>query len=862
MSHDPTRSGGTAPARWLPPTDGPLLNGDLVMRLARERDHLVLLHESLAHADQVPDLEGKLRVLLDAIRRIGFGRAVITLRDADMEPQLVVAAGLGEAAERELRQGGAPGTVWKRRLQSLERHRISLSYYLDSRDPQIAQEFGTGALPSALEARGGGDWSPKDALLVPVTGDQGVLVATLILDDPSDRARPTVEQVRTVELFAQQIGATITRMRLAEEGRRERSLAEALAEVARAVNATLRPVEVHQLILRHAVALLRAEGAGLALRKPDGLEIVASVGRGVCLADWHLPLAEEVSGRAIREGVPVIVNQGPGAGPGDAARQGISKVVVVPLVTADGPVGVLAAANRDTDFTESDAVILQRLADQVGVALVNARLFDHVAMSEARYRNLFEHAHDGIYTLDGEGHFTSVNLFTSRSVGLAPEALVGRSAIDFVDPAEVEWVSGHFLAAIGGEARRYECHLVRPDGTRRLISVTNTPIMHGRDVVGVLGIGRDITDDRERERALARSEARYTRLVESASDAIFTVDTTGQLTSVNRALERSVGHERQELLGTPFLSLVESVDVTDVAQLLHETLDGRRRRGTLRYRDATGTERHGSLMTTPIFENGALTGALGIVRDVTDERRLAEQLLQQEKLAALGQLVSGVAHELNNPLAGVIAFSQLLLAEDAGKVDQRRAIETIHEEARRAAKIVSNLLTFARQHTPERRTTDLNQVVADTLELRGYAMRVAGIEVRSELDSALPLTWADPFQLQQVFLNLLGNAEQALRDHPGERRVTLRTAQAGDRLHVTVTDTGPGISPEYLGRIFDPFFTTKPVGEGTGLGLSISDGIVREHGGRIVAENAAGGGARFVVELPLIDPAEVACPAS
>jgi signal transduction histidine kinase len=141
-------------------------------------------------------------------------------------------------------------------------------------------------------------------------------------------------------------------------------------------------------------------------------------------------------------------------------------------------------------------------------------------------------------------------------------------------------------------------------------------------------------------------------------------------------------------------------------------------------------------------------------------------------------------------------------------------------------------------------------------------MRVAGIELAPELDPALPLTSADPFQLQQVFLNLLGNAEQALRDHPGDRRVTLRTAQAGDRLHVIVTDTGPGIPPEYLGRIFDPFFTTKPVGEGTGLGLSISDGIVREHGGRIVAENTPVGGARFVVELPLVDPAEAPCPAS
>jgi len=233
--------------------------------------------------------------------------------------------------------------------------------------------------------------------------------------------------------------------------------------------------------------------------------------------------------------------------------------------------------------------------------------------------------------------------------------------------------------------------------------------------------------------------------------------------------------------------------------------------------------------------------------------------------------VSGVAHELNNPLAGVMAFSQLLLASpvaavtddqgDSEGLDARMALNTIHEEAKRAAKIVSNLLTFARQHQPERRLADLNRVVLDTLELRRYALRVRQIEVDLRLDEQLPLTWADPFQLQQVVLNLIANAEHALAQWDGERRITISTtvvcrvgSARRELLVLRVADTGAGIAQEHLPRIFNPFFTTKPVGEGTGLGLSISDGIVREHGGRIQAESPTPGGAVFTVELPFVEP--------
>ena len=230
---------------------------------------------------------------------------------------------------------------------------------------------------------------------------------------------------------------------------------------------------------------------------------------------------------------------------------------------------------------------------------------------------------------------------------------------------------------------------------------------------------------------------------------------------------------------------------------------------------------------------------------------MAAQLLQREKLAAVGQLVSSVAHELNNPLAGIMAFSQLLLADAPPSQEQLDALVTINNEARRAARIIRNLLFFARERPPERSPTDLNRVLLDTLELRRYALRADQIEVVTDLEPALPSALADAWQLQQVFLNLLTNAEQALRDYDGPRRVTLRTRRAEDRLMASVEDTGPGIPAESADRIFEPFYTTKSVGEGTGLGLSITDGIVRAHGGEIRVESRPGAGATFIVELPL-----------
>jgi len=237
-------------------------------------------------------------------------------------------------------------------------------------------------------------------------------------------------------------------------------------------------------------------------------------------------------------------------------------------------------------------------------------------------------------------------------------------------------------------------------------------------------------------------------------------------------------------------------------------------------------------------------------------RHAQERLLQSEKMSSVGQLVSGVAHELNNPLTGIMGFAQLLLLKELD-ADTRKQVETIYAEAERASKIVANLLSFARRRKPQKELTNLNQLIERVLELRNYDLRVRNIDVDLHLADDLPETLVDPNQLLQVFLNIVLNAEQAMRagaddgGPPGRLRVTTRRGTGGT-LVASFADSGPGISAETLRRIFDPFFTTKDAGEGTGLGLTISYNIVEEHGGRIWAESAPGKGTTFHVELPLV----------
>ena len=260
--------------------------------------------------------------------------------------------------------------------------------------------------------------------------------------------------------------------------------------------------------------------------------------------------------------------------------------------------------------------------------------------------------------------------------------------------------------------------------------------------------------------------------------------------------------------------------------------------------------------------SGKIVSCLEIGRNITERKRAAErekemqrELLLSSRLAAIGELAAGVAHQINNPLTGVLGFSQRLLRKSADH-GVKQDLERIYSEAERAAKIVQNLLTFARRRQPKKEYSDVNNIVLSALELRDYELKINNIEVVTSLDPKLPKIMLDFHQIQEVFLNIILNAEQAMTDAKSMGRLTIKTEEKKGYIKTTFTDDGPGIPAEHLDKIFDPFYTTKGERGGTGLGLSVCHGIVTEHGGKIYAKSKPGKGTIFFVELPIIREAK------
>jgi len=350
--------------------------------------------------------------------------------------------------------------------------------------------------------------------------------------------------------------------------------------------------------------------------------------------------------------------------------------------------------------------------------------------------------------------------------------------------------------------------------------------------------------------SLARAKAQWERTFDSISDPILISDPQFRIVRLNRAAAACFDVPIQEAVGRVCHELVKG---SEGPCPWHDAL--RRGLPVSSDRYLAHLDRWFSFSAFP-FENGEgdRVGVVHVLRDITEERKLRQQMAQAPKLAAIGELVAGVAHELNNPLTGIVGFAHLLL-QKGPEAAIREDLDKIASEARRAARIVRNLSAFGRDASCSRllrRLVDINDLIRKTLELRSYQLNVSGIDVVLELARELPRTAADPDELQQVFLNMINNAEQAMAGRRRRKSLIIRTArgQSGG-IRIQVRDSGTGMSEKIIDRIFDPFFTTKEAGRGTGLGLSLCYGIVRAHGGSIGAANHPEGGAVFTVDLPV-----------
>lgn len=487
--------------------------------------------------------------------------------------------------------------------------------------------------------------------------------------------------------------------------------------------------------------------------------------------------------------------------------------------------------------------------------------------TQAQLQAFLDHAPLGMSHIDPTGRLTMINRYGANYYGRSADELVGRELAEFAPhfPAAADLTEPLLTDPLThARTTTLETEFLTPAGDKLIFRVTSFPIIgaHGEvDLIGTFFI--DVTEQRRAESDLEQSRTLFEAFVQNAPNPMALIDTKGhrmRYIMLNNAIAHYYDMSADELLaaGPQHIHSNFPEARTVIAPLLGRvmrTLESEQI--DTQFVMPSGEVRDMAFSYFPILDaEGALAFIGNIAHDVTDERRVQsdlaasrESLHQAEKLAALGSMLAGVSHELNNPLAAVIGQAALL-GEDLEGTPHAGRIAKIRRAADRCARIVQSFLAMARQKAPEYRSVDLNDQIRSAIELTEYHMRAVNIAIDLDLQPDLPTLEADPDQLHQVIVNLLTNARQALETADDDRRIAIASRYQGGAVTLTVADNGPGIDPATRQRIFDPFFTTKAVGAGTGIGLSYSLGIVEAHGGTIAIEDSATG-TRFVVTLPV-----------
>ena len=485
--------------------------------------------------------------------------------------------------------------------------------------------------------------------------------------------------------------------------------------------------------------------------------------------------------------------------------------------------------------------------------------------SEERYRAVVEDLTEVVGRYDADFKLTFANGAHARFAGLSAEAMLGRCLFTDVPPAVAPLLRARLLA-LTPQTPIYvgENDWCTAEGRVRSFHWTNRALFDadGR-LTGYQAVGRDITELKQAEAALREREALLRTIIETQTEWVTRKSPENRYTFVNQAYCRYKGMTA-EALCAPDFNDYDWVEPEDRARFLslRDAMTPQQPTYTieLRVRMPDGSRRVEEWTETAIFAaDGRRVGYQSVGRDLTAQReaerqiqRQREQLLQQEKLAALGSLLAGVAHELNNPLSVVVGYAALL-REDARDKGIRESVKQIHAAAQRCARIVSTFLAMARQKPPSFGPVDLAGCVEEALEIVGYPLRSGGVSVGNLIPTDLPPVHADADQLHQVITNLVINAQQALMASPEPRRIEIGAASIDGMVELTIADNGPGIPPELHRRVFEPFFTTKPQGVGTGLGLAVCHGILTTHRGSIDLDCPPGGGTVVRVRLPVAE---------
>jgi two-component system NtrC family sensor kinase len=478
---------------------------------------------------------------------------------------------------------------------------------------------------------------------------------------------------------------------------------------------------------------------------------------------------------------------------------------------------------------------------------------------EEKLQAILKTALDGFWLTNLEGKLLEVNDSYCKMVGYRREELLNMYISDLEAIENPQEVTQHIKRILEQGRHRFESRHKRKDGQIIDVEVSVNYLDVGEGQLFVSA--RDITEHKQAEKALIESQKFSSSLLETLPNPMLVVNPDTSLKYVNPAFERLTSFTLAEIRGlkAPHPWWPEEYKKEMLAGLKAAMAIGGRKSERI-FQKKNGERFWVAQNSAAVVHNGELIHFLVNWVDITErkqaeerEKELQKELYLSSRLASIGELAAGVAHQLNNPLTGVLGFSQRLLRKSTDQ-ETNQDLKRIYAEAERAAKVVQNLLTFARRRQPHKQYSDINEMIESALELRVYEMKTSNIEVVTHLAPNLPQTMLDFYQIQEVFLNIILNAEQAMTEASGDGKIIIKTEKNKGYIRISFIDNGPGIPAGKLYKIFDPFYTTK--GEekgGTGLGLSVCHGIITEHGGKIYAKSKPGKGTTFFVELPLGD---------
>jgi two-component system, NtrC family, sensor kinase len=621
------------------------------------------------------------------------------------------------------------------------------------------------------------------------------------------------------------------------------------------LNPSLGTAQFSKRLTARAAEMLGARAAVLALAADNEWEIAALSGpahRWDPMTQHHLAgvLAEQarVPGEKLRQGSAAMLL-------GHALADALvwEELVLARLSGSEGELlGVLCLVDVSRELSATERQLLEALAGHAAMALENVRLFSRVEQSRKQWVEDFDAISDFIVVHDAGNRVLRLNRALAEALGLRPTEAIGYE-IDRLEILESPPKEGHCPFCHNPRLAHEE--FIHEAGERTfLISASRIHNAQGNDW-RTIHVMKDITDRRLAERRYRRERDFNKNILNNTQSMILVLDTAGLVSYANRRCFEA-GYREQDLLGRALVELVPPARRSLLAEALERTLQGAALDNLeIPLFRGSGTAGQFSISLSPMRdEQGEINSVVVVMTDITDAASLQAKLMHTEKMAALGQLVSGVAHEVNNPLAAIVGFTDLLLENPSVPDDAKDELQVILQEAQRTRVIVQNLLSFARQMPAQREPAQINSILRQTMKLRAYDLENHGVELTEKYAVELPVVIGDPHQLQQVFLNILNNAYDAVQETRRTGKIEVQTLHRADKIEIIFRDNGPGISQ--IDRIFDPFFTTKEVGKGTGLGLSICYGIIQAHRGEIIAKNNPDGdGSTFIVRLPIAEKA-------